>query len=76
MKSIFFICAALLLLSQSNSARAACNIIPSTPSIGPVDSFTLNSAPQGGGWFFKLKLANPSDADDLMDEAAYKELVG
>lgn len=47
MKSIFFICAALLLLSQSNSARAACNIIPSTPSIGPVDSFTLNSAPQG-----------------------------
>ena len=40
------------------------------------DPSLVNSDPQGAGWFFKLKLANPSDADDLMDEAAYKELVG
>ena len=36
----------------------------------------VNEDPQGAGWFFKIKLSNPSDADGLMDEAAYKELVG
>jgi len=40
------------------------------------DPSLVNSDPQGAGWFFKLKLANAADADDLMDEAAYKELVG
>ena len=40
------------------------------------DPSLVNSAPQGAGWFFKLKLANPADADALMDEAGYKELVG
>jgi glycine cleavage system H protein len=40
------------------------------------DPSLVNSDPQGAGWFFKLKLANVADADDLMDEAAYKELVG
>lgn len=40
------------------------------------DPSLVNSAPQGAGWFFKLKLANTADADGLMDEAAYKELVG
>ncbi|MCW5705965.1 glycine cleavage system protein GcvH [Shinella yambaruensis] len=40
------------------------------------DPSLVNSDPQGAGWFFKLKLANPSDADSLLDEAAYKELVG
>ncbi len=36
----------------------------------------VNEDPQGAGWFFKIKLSNAGDADDLMDEAAYKELVG
>ena len=40
------------------------------------DPALVNSDPEGQGWFFKLKLANPADADALMDEAAYKELVG
>lgn len=40
------------------------------------DPALVNSDPQGKGWFFKLKLANISDADDLLDEAAYKELIG
>ena len=40
------------------------------------DPSLVNSDPQGAGWFFKLKLANAADADDLLDEAAYKELVG
>ncbi|MGV1914211.1 glycine cleavage system protein GcvH [uncultured Agrobacterium sp.] len=39
------------------------------------DPSLVNSDPQGAGWFFKLKLANTADADALLDEAAYKELV-
>lgn len=39
------------------------------------DPALVNSDAQGAAWFFKLKLANPSDADGLMDEAAYKELI-
>ena len=40
------------------------------------DPAIVNSDPMGEGWFFKLKLADPSAADALMDEDAYKELVG
>ncbi len=32
----------------------------------------VNSDPEGEGWFFKLKLSDSSQLDDLMDEAAYK----
>jgi glycine cleavage system H protein len=39
------------------------------------DPSLVNSDPQGAGWFFKLKLANASDVDALLDEAAYKELI-
>jgi glycine cleavage system H protein len=35
----------------------------------------VNEDPTGAAWFFKMKLANPSDMDDLMDEDAYKELI-
>ena len=35
----------------------------------------VNADPQGAAWFFTVTLKNPSDADALMDEAAYKELV-
>ena len=40
------------------------------------DPSIVNSDPTGEGWFFKLKLANPSDADGLMDEDAYNAMVG
>ena len=40
------------------------------------DPAIVNSDPQGAGWFFKLKLKNPSDADGLLDESAYKDLIG
>jgi glycine cleavage system H protein len=40
------------------------------------DPSIVNSDPMGEGWFFKLKLTDPSAADALMDEDAYKELVG
>lgn len=39
------------------------------------DPSLVNSDPQGAGWFFKLKLKTLSDADGLLDEAAYKELT-
>ncbi|MAI90814.1 glycine cleavage system protein GcvH [Ponticaulis sp.] len=33
---------------------------------------TVNSAPEGEGWFAKIKLSDSSELDSLMDEAAYK----
>jgi glycine cleavage system H protein len=35
----------------------------------------VNSDPFGDGWFFKVKIANKSELDGLMDEAAYAEFV-
>lgn len=32
----------------------------------------VNADPLGGGWFFKLKVADKGELDELMDEAAYK----
>ena len=40
------------------------------------DPAIVNADPMGEGWFFKLKLADPSAADALMDEDAYKAMVG
>ncbi|PPJ46489.1 glycine cleavage system protein H [Rhizobium sp. KAs_5_22] len=39
------------------------------------DPSLVNSDPQGAGWFFKLKLKTVADADALLDEATYKELI-
>jgi glycine cleavage system H protein len=39
------------------------------------DPALVNSDPQGAAWFFKLKLANPADADGLMDEDAYGRMI-
>ena len=35
----------------------------------------VNSDAQGAAWFFKLKFANPADADGLMDEDAYGRMI-
>lgn len=35
----------------------------------------INDAPQGDGWFVKLKIANKAEFDALMDEAAYADYV-
>jgi glycine cleavage system H protein len=35
----------------------------------------VNEAPEGDGWFVKMKLSAVSELDDLMDEAAYKAFV-
>jgi len=39
------------------------------------DPALANSDPEGEGWFFKLKLADPSELDGLMEEAAYRDWV-
>jgi len=36
----------------------------------------VNEDPLGAAWFFKMKLTDPSEIDNLMDEDAYKELIG
>lgn len=36
----------------------------------------VNTDPYGQGWMVRMKLANPSDVDALMDAAAYGQLVG
>jgi glycine cleavage system H protein len=36
----------------------------------------VNSAPAGEGWLWKTKLSDEGQLSGLMDEAAYKKLVG
>lgn len=36
----------------------------------------VNSDPYGEGWMIKLKIADKSELDDLLDDAGYKELIG
>ncbi|MCV2874238.1 glycine cleavage system protein GcvH [Defluviimonas sp. WL0050] len=36
----------------------------------------VNEDPTGKAWFFKMKLADKSALDGLMDEAAYNALIG
>ena len=35
----------------------------------------VNSDPQGDGWFIKIKVSDPSELEDLMDEDAYQQYV-
>ncbi|HHN66728.1 MAG TPA: glycine cleavage system protein GcvH [Thermopetrobacter sp.] len=39
------------------------------------DPGKVNGDPEGEGWFYKVKLANASELDELMDAAAYAEFV-
>ncbi len=36
------------------------------------DPAKVNEDPLGDGWFFKLKLSDPTELDALMDEASYQ----
>ena len=40
------------------------------------DPSLANSDPLGTGWFFKVKLSDPTQLDALMDEAAYTSFAG
>ncbi len=39
------------------------------------DPSLANTDPQKSGWFFKISLADDADLGELMDQAAYDELV-
>jgi len=60
------------------SVKAAADVyMPVTGTITEVnealraDPSLANSDPLGAGWFFKVKLSNPSELDALMDETSY-----
>ncbi|MES2557073.1 MAG: glycine cleavage system protein GcvH [Bacteroidota bacterium] len=36
----------------------------------------VNKDPYGDGWMIKIEMSNPSEVANLLDAAAYKELVG
>jgi glycine cleavage system H protein len=40
-----------------------------------VDPSLANSDPLAAGWFFKIRLSDPSETGALMSQAAYDELV-
>jgi glycine cleavage system H protein len=39
------------------------------------DPSVVNSDPEGEGWFFKVRLANPQELEGLMDEGSYRDWI-
>ena len=36
----------------------------------------VNSDPYGEGWMIKVRISNPDEVDQLLDDSAYKEIIG
>lgn len=36
----------------------------------------VNTDPYGDGWMIKIKISDPSQIEDLLSDAGYKELIG
>jgi glycine cleavage system H protein len=36
----------------------------------------VNEDPYGEGWLVRVRLSDPSELDDLLDEPAYREYLG
>ena len=49
-------------------------VVEGNPAIAD-DPALINRDPEGEGWFFKLKLSDPSELDGLMSEVDYREWV-
>jgi glycine cleavage system H protein len=49
-------------------------IVEPNPALGD-DPSLANSDPEGEGWFFRLRLSDPSQLEGLMDAEAYKAFV-
>ena len=49
-------------------------VTESNPALAD-DPAIINRAPEGDGWFFKLKLFNPQELDGLMDENSYRAWI-
>ena len=41
----------------------------------PDEPEMLNTSPYDDGWMIKVKLADPSELDDLMDAASYQDFI-
>ena len=37
---------------------------------------TVNSDPYGDGWMIKIKISSPEEIEDLLDDTAYKAIIG
>ena len=37
---------------------------------------SINSDPYGAGWIIKIKISNPAELNNLLDAAAYGQLIG
>ena len=55
-------------------APVAGEVILGNPALAD-DPALINRDPEGEGWFFKMTLADASELDGLMNEAAYREWV-
>ena len=55
-------------------APAAGEVTEVNESLGD-DPAQVNSDPMGGGWFFKIRIGDLSELDELMDETAYQTLL-
>ena len=40
------------------------------------DPEKVNNDPYGEGWMIKIKMSNPDELVNLLDDAAYKEIIG
>ena len=65
------------------SVKAASDVYaPADGTVTEVNAATaadpqlVNSAPQSDGWLWKMTLADPSQLEAMMDEAAYLKMVG
>ena len=55
-------------------APIAGDVIMGNPALAD-DPALINRDPEGAGWFFKMTLADASELDGLMGEAAYRDWV-
>ena len=55
-------------------APIADDVIMGNPALGD-DPSLVNRDAEGEGWFFKMTIADKSELEGLMDEAAYREWV-
>ena len=55
-------------------APASGEVIEANAALGETPG-DVNVEPMGKGWFFKMKLADKSELDGLMDQAAYDSVV-
>ncbi len=55
-------------------APASGTVVEVNEALGD-DPSTINSDPEGEGWFLRLKLSDPGELDSLMNEEAYKAFL-